>query len=256
MDLNLLVGRFHVVLLHMPIGLVFALGLIEAIRWGTGREWVNGSARVLAPAAAGSAILTAILGYVLVQKGGYTGPTVLLHQYLGFLAAGVTTVTAVLLWLALRAPARYLTPYRLSLATALGAITLAGHMGASITHGPEFLAVQAAAGATEPVSASCAEDSPATVAATVLETKCIKCHGAGVSLGKLRLDQHEYRLRGGSSGTPGLVPGDPAASSIVRAVLLDPKSPKAMPPGPHKLTGEEMVSLIQWVQQGAAACEQ
>jgi uncharacterized membrane protein len=253
-DWNLLVGRFHVVLLHMPIGLVFAIGLIEAVRWITGSDRVMGSARVLAPAAAASAILTAALGFVLARNGGYAGPTVILHQYLGIFAALVTTGTAVLLWMAVRTPTRYLTPYRLSLGVALASITVAGHLGASITHGPEFLTVQAVS-AQEPADASCAEGSAAQTAAAILETKCVRCHGAGVSLGKLRLDEHTYRARGGSSGTPGLVPGDPAASSVIRAVLLDPSNPKAMPPGPHKLTGTEMVSLIEWVQQGAVSCE-
>jgi uncharacterized membrane protein len=237
----------------MPIGLVFSIALIEAVRWITGSERVMGSARVLAPAAAVSAILTAGLGLVLVQQGGYSGPAVILHRNLGLVAAFVTTGAAALLWLAVRTPARYLLPYRVSLAIALVAITAAGHLGASITHGPDFLAVPSAPAFDTP-AAACSDDTAAYQAAAILETKCVRCHGEGVSLGKLRLDDRTLQRRGGGSGQPGLVPGDPGASSVIRAVLRDPKSPKAMPPGPHKLSGEEVLTLIEWVQQGAVSC--
>ena len=92
----------------------------------------------------------------------------------------------------------------------------------------------------------------ATVKAA-LEKKCHVCHGAEKQKGGLRLDDRALALKGGDSGKPGITPGDPGRSEIIRSCLLPPNHDDAMPPeGKEPLTSAELAALIHWIQAGAS----
>ncbi len=80
---------------------------------------------------------------------------------------------------------------------------------------------------------------------------CYSCHSdkAEKLKGGLRLDSPEGVLKGGSSG-PVIVPGDPDASLLIKAVRYsDPDL--QMPPKDKKLPSEKIASLEAWVKMGA-----
>ncbi len=80
---------------------------------------------------------------------------------------------------------------------------------------------------------------------------CYSCHSdkAEKLKGGLRLDTPEALLKGGSSG-PAIVPGDPDASLLIKAVrYADPDL--QMPPKDKKLPPEKIASLEAWVKMGA-----
>ena len=52
---------------------------------------------------------------------------------------------------------------------------------------------------------------------TVLERRCLSCHGPGTKMGKLDLSTRESALRGGSKG-PALVPSEPDKSLLLTRV--------------------------------------
>ncbi|MBS0266216.1 MAG: PSD1 domain-containing protein [Planctomycetes bacterium] len=87
----------------------------------------------------------------------------------------------------------------------------------------------------------------------ILSRHCFKCHGpdAKTREGGLRLDQADSALRGGSSGEPGIVPGKPEASEVIRRILSHDES-EIMPPPTTKLplTAEQKDILQRWVKQG------
>ena len=86
----------------------------------------------------------------------------------------------------------------------------------------------------------------------ILEEKCKKCHGENAQMSDYRLDVEETAFAGGKSGETAIVPGDPAASHLVRVVLLPEAHPKVMPPaGLMPLTDEETMSIIAWIRNGA-----
>ena len=86
--------------------------------------------------------------------------------------------------------------------------------------------------------------------APLLETKCLRCHGPEKQQGNLRLDQKASALRGGESGTAGLVPGRADLSELYRRITAaDPAL--AMPPGKDRLTPAEIALLKQWIDDGA-----
>jgi hypothetical protein len=83
----------------------------------------------------------------------------------------------------------------------------------------------------------------------VLVARCYKCHSAqSVKVrGGLRLDSRDGLRKGGDSG-PALVPGDPAASLLLKA--LRHQGPKMPPDG--KLPDRVIADFETWTRQGAA----
>ena len=85
----------------------------------------------------------------------------------------------------------------------------------------------------------------------LLVERCYDCHGPESAEGKLRLDSKPGWQRGGESG-PVIVPGDPAASLLIRAVQYKDDRLK-MPPkdGGGKLSDVEIADLTTWIRRGA-----
>lgn len=79
---------------------------------------------------------------------------------------------------------------------------------------------------------------------------CYRCHSTdGERIrGGLRVDTREALLRGGASGAA-IVPGDPDASLLIRAVRYEDED-TAMPPK-GKLSDEAIRVLEEWVRMGA-----
>ena len=83
----------------------------------------------------------------------------------------------------------------------------------------------------------------------VLARSCHSCHTT-TAMGGLRVDSLEALLRGGSSG-PAIVPGNPEASLLIRAVAHTHERLK-MPMGGAKLADQEIADLSSWVKSGAS----
>ncbi len=82
---------------------------------------------------------------------------------------------------------------------------------------------------------------------------CYACHSTGAVKvkGNLLLDSRAGWQQGGDSGQPAIVPGDPDASPLIRAIRhLD--SGTEMPPGKPKLPATVIADFVTWVQRGAA----
>ena len=67
-----------------------------------------------------------------------------------------------------------------------------------------------------------------------------------------RLDIGEIALKGGESGKPAIKPDDAFQSNLIRLVLLPKDHDDVMPPtGKEPFTTQEVVTLINWIQEGA-----
>src|SRR5262245_6532884 len=93
-DFIYFLGRFHVLALHLPIGIVIAA---VALDW-TARRPAYARLAAVSPflwgAAALSAVLTVVLGYMHFAEGAFSGPSATNHRLFGTLTAVVT----VLIW--------------------------------------------------------------------------------------------------------------------------------------------------------------
>ncbi len=85
----------------------------------------------------------------------------------------------------------------------------------------------------------------------LLVKHCYECHGEELAEGKLRLDTKQGWERGGERG-PAIVPGDPSASLLIRAVSYRDEKLQ-MPPKDSggKLSDAEIELLTLWIRQGA-----
>jgi uncharacterized protein DUF1553/uncharacterized protein DUF1549/cytochrome c len=88
----------------------------------------------------------------------------------------------------------------------------------------------------------------AEVVAPTLANECLRCHGADRSRSGLRVDSRASLLAGGERG-PELVPGDPDASRLVRALRHDDPD-VAMPPK-KTLPAGVAAAFEEWVRGGA-----
>ncbi|MDF1851069.1 MAG: DUF1553 domain-containing protein [Verrucomicrobiales bacterium] len=84
----------------------------------------------------------------------------------------------------------------------------------------------------------------------ILETQCLRCHGAGKEKGDLRLHDKEHFLAGGSSGAL-VEPGEVEKSLLIDRITLPPEDDEVMPQEAEPLSPEEIAILKAWVAAGA-----
>ncbi|WP_237225978.1 PSD1 and planctomycete cytochrome C domain-containing protein [Rubinisphaera sp. JC750] len=86
--------------------------------------------------------------------------------------------------------------------------------------------------------------------APIFENRCTYCHGEDEQEAGLRLDRRGHMLRGGDSGLPTIVPGQPEKSYLLEVVgHRDPVV--KMPPDEDKIPQDEIDLLTRWIEQGA-----
>ena len=84
----------------------------------------------------------------------------------------------------------------------------------------------------------------------IFNKHCIDCHGPDKPKSRLRVDQRAILLRGGDSGLPALVPGNPAKSHLIELIReTDPDH--RMPAKGDPLSAGEIALLEQWIADGA-----
>ena len=256
-------GPFHMVVLHLPIGLFSFAALLELVAWFRPFE---GLRRVLG-ASLGlgvlMAIVTTVLGLYRSSGGDYLQELLMLHRNTGIAMTVVAGVTLVLHSAVLQAGNRWLWWYRGSLGTTLALLMAASHYGGSLTHGQGFLTQNAPQVIrnwitrwdpphTNGIVSRADGDTNAVVVAQLFEAKCLSCHGPEKQKGQFRIDQRESLLKGGESGVAAVVPGDPAKSGLFRMILLPTTHDQVMPPaGKPRLADADILAVFRWIQAGA-----
>ena len=247
-------GRFHPVLLHVPIGMIVLLPVVEIA--GNKRPALREAAGFLLRASIALALPTLALGYMLAFGAGDTGTTVTRHMW------GAIVFSILLLVCLLTRPAwasgatRHIYPAFLT--AALLALIWTGHEGGSITHGPGYLTRYMPGGLNRIFSFSGPPDAPPDSFYSqhihpVLDAKCVVCHGGFTEKGGLRLDSYEALMKGGKDG-PVIAAGKPDGSMLLQRVTLPTNDTHFMPAeGRTPLSSEEIASIRAWIQGGASA---
>lgn len=264
-DLWRFTARFHLVLLHFPIGLLGGACLLEVYSWFRRKADIGRTQYFILLLSSLAAIVVAFMGVLLAAEGGYDPELLAKHKWLGFAVVALAIGTT-LAHRHLRNSKRKLRAgllYRGLLGATAVFLGLAGHQGGNLTHGSEYLvryaplfvrnllAEAAPSGAVAfPTSASGSEFSEKVF--PILLAKCVQCHGAEKQKGGYRVDDPELLFSGGDSELPAIVPGSPLESFLVRLLLLPDSDEEAMPPrGKELLTAEEILTVIHWVERGA-----
>ena len=83
----------------------------------------------------------------------------------------------------------------------------------------------------------------------LLREQCFRCHGEKEK-GGLKLNTREAALRAGDSEVVVIIPGDPAASELMKRVRTDDED-SIMPPTGKRLTKDQITRLESWIRSGA-----
>ena len=256
---GLFLGPLHVVVLHFPLVLLLLVAVLEVAWWRHGGEELRRIILWLMQLSAASTLLTVGLGIFLSRQGGYDAQLVQAHRNYGLGVMWVSVVAlALLTWANHLENLRLRYGFRAVLAGILVLLVMVGHSGGTLTHGSQFFLknappfLQSWLGET-PVVPSPDEKSRFTRDIwPILEARCLKCHGPEKQKGDLRVDNRESLLAGGDSEKPALVPGDPASSLLIQRILLAENHDDVMPTkGKGRVTKEEAMKLIEWIQGGA-----
>ncbi|SDE23225.1 c-type cytochrome domain-containing protein [Niabella drilacis] len=241
------IGRFHPVLVHLPIGVLLAACLLQL--FAKRFPLLKPSIPVLLFWGAMAAIVSCITGYLLSLSGDYDGDLVTQHQWLGIATAVVSLIFYLLNRLSLA------SGYAgFSAVTIIALITVTGHLGGSLTHGAGYLTEgiegDPAAEAAKPIPNIQEAVLYADVVQPLLKRKCYSCHGSSKQKGKLRLDEENYILKGGKDGKA-IISGKPDESELIKRLLLPLNDDDHMPPKEKpQLTPNEVAILSWWVSTG------
>ncbi|UCS91882.1 chitobiase/beta-hexosaminidase C-terminal domain-containing protein [Echinicola marina] len=236
-------GRSHPLILHFPIvlmvlALVFVL--VPNLLPSPYQQKVARWSLLFACFFAGITVLT---GWMLSQEEGYEGDNLILHKWMGV----AVFFLAVLIYFLMEKQPKMQKGMGLAL---LLVLIGAGHWGANLTHGTDFLMAPITSNDGVQVNLEEAEVF-AHLVQPILEQKCNSCHQASKSKGQLRLDEVEMIQKGGKNGV--LFDEKDWENSLFVKRLVKPIEEKGhMPPkGKAQLSPEELQILQEWVKGGA-----
>jgi uncharacterized membrane protein len=246
-------GRFHPTLLHLPIGLIVLVPVLEIA--GRKRPGLVEAADFVLRSALALALPTFALGYILAYGAGDSGTTVTRHMW-----GGVVLCIALMLCIAVRpgwVAREQAIAYPAVLSASLLALLWTGHQGGSITHGGDYLTHYMPGPLRALIPSGAKEAGGNSFYAlhihSVLDAKCVSCHGSGSAKASLRVDSYDDLMRGGKDGAV-IVPGKPETSMLLARVTLAPGDPHFMPAeGRTPLTSDEISWIRAWIRAGASA---
>ena len=254
-DWEQFLGRFHPLMVHLPIGLIVLVPLLEIA--GAFRPALREAAGFVLGLAFVFCLSALTLGYLLAYGSGTVGVVMTRHMW-GGIALSIAVLLCVLArpWWSTGAVPRV---YPAMLTGLLLLLAWTAHQGGSLTHGRNYLTeympvslehifVGRAVQANAPGSGSfyVKQISP------ILDANCFACHGEGKVKGGLRMDSYNLLMKGGKDGLA-IVPGSPEKSLLLQRVTLPSSHKQFMPAeGKPPLKPEEIARIKAWVEQGAS----
>jgi len=246
-------GRFHPLLVHLPIGFLILAILIEIycsifkIRFN--QRIINFTWFV----AFFSSIITTTLGLLIAETGHYIDENLFMHKVFGLSLTAVTFIS----WffrLSFFSNLFSSTFKTLSNSVIVVLLTLTGHYGGNLTHGETYLVDYAPDNIKELVvkknkhveleidSVEIYND----LIQPIFNQKCVSCHNKEIFRGNLNMDSYSNLLKGGSSGNP-INKSDPRKSLLIKRITMPTSDLKYMPPDGEPVSFDEIKTLIWWI---------
>lgn len=258
-DFGLFIGRFHPLVVHLPIGFLL-LGSIfyflsKRTQWGFLQK-----ALPLTFLLATIGSFTAVgLGWFLAKEGGYNEPTLSWHRYLGI----ATTLLSGVMYLHFSGRFGH-KPLIANWGLAIGVLLLSitGHLGGQLTHGNGYLLEYAPTMVKKVLETKTAKDeqlafpiNPDSIflyrhfIQPIFNKKCIGCHNTKQARGGLNLADRRGLLAGGDHGD--VLEAKPQQGSLLlHRITLESNNPKYMPPKGIPLNYTEIRLLDYWIKTG------
>jgi mono/diheme cytochrome c family protein len=203
-----------------------------------------------------TALISIILGLLLVWQEGMEGKTLDWHRYSGFSLGGIALA---LLYLVFSERMEGCL-FKWILSVGLLLTTLTGHLGASLTHGEAYLTELLPWNKTESIKVNLAAYNEVLTpkeevqlvgnVRAIFAHNCYKCHGEVKQKGELRLDKKEFIFTGGDNGKV-IVPGNAIQSELHRRISLPASHKESMPSKGKTLAKAEIDVITFWINKGA-----
>lgn len=259
LDAQLFLGRFHPLLVHLPVGFLLLAALLQIAGSSARYSAVRAAVPISLLVGSVSTIFSCITGYLLSLSGDYNPETLSWHMWLGI----ATAILSFIAWLisikvipiTLLQNARGLN---IAVLTILVFVSVAGHYGGNLTHGSGYISAdllfenkKQKKQITNVEEALVYED----IVHSILQEKCGSCHNNDKKKGQLSMETLALLKKGGKHGVV-IKEGKPLESELVKRVLLDPKDEKFMPTdGKTPLTAGETAIIQWWIEKQMAGAD-
>ncbi len=261
-------GRLHPLIVHFPISLFLLASVLELFSLKDFHSSLRPGINVLVFTGAVAAMLAALLGWQLSTQEETTGNSLQIHQWSGNITAALGIVTSLLLYRILKhSPGKSVKIYRTILFSSALGVSIAGHFGASLTHGDDYLSTalpwsddynppssnnfNATLVGNDSLALSATQQQQLSIEVqAIFAHNCYKCHSSKKVKGELRLDQKHMALKGGEGG-PVIIAGKPDQSEIIRRISLPRSDEDAMPSKGKALQKQEIELIRYWISKGA-----
>jgi hypothetical protein len=245
-------GRFHPLAVHLPIGFLVLLPLLELA--GRRRPALREAAGFVLTLAFLSSVGALTLGCLLAYGSGAQGTTVVHHMW-----GGIALTIGVLLCLLARrewVAAEASRIYPVLLTAVLLLLVYTAHQGGSLTYGSNFLTQYLPAPLQRFAMSGQAKENDSSFYVKhihpVFDANCVSCHGESKMQGGLRLDSYAELMKGGKDGVV-ILAGKPTESLLLQRITLPADNKLFMPAEGHPpLSAEEIGWIRTWIAQGAS----
>lgn len=246
-------GRFHPIILHLPIGALIVLFFMEIINGSRSNLNLDSACNLLLWFSVFSIIPTIILGFLLASSGNYDDELLNSHKWLGWFTA------LICVWLLVlrqkkssNKPNNVTRSYKIFLFVNVVLLSFAGHYGGSLTHGSSYLTKYMPSGLktvlgidnthSKYLAINKETDSTSEEALyfknnvkPIMETYCYECHGVDKQKGDIRLDVLNWDMINGPDAE-----GWHSALDMINSGEMPPeKKPQ--------LKDEERRAVVDWM---------
>lgn len=265
-DLVVFLGRFHPLVVHLPISFILLALIIEVIsRFKRFSDLKPASSFVLFLGVLTAAVAV-IAGLLLSISGEYEGDTMFWHKWLGISVFFLAAAAYYFKRKTVRHTHSSLQRVYAGLLTFSGiCLIFASHYGGSLTHGTDYLTsympepLRSWAGlppresSSKPIILTNVEEAHIyeDIISPILDARCTTCHNSNKKKGDLLLTSPEHIYAGGESGSI-IEAGSPDNSELFRRIILPSDDDDRMPPSGRRPLSDEYISLIGWwIEEGA-----
>ena len=253
MEAIFFLGRFHPLLVHLPIGFLILAILIEIycslFKIRINQSIINFTWFV----AFFSSVITTVLGLLIAETGHYIDENLFMHKIFGL---SLTAISFISWFLRLSIFSNLFSSSlkTLSNTVIIVLLTLTGHYGGNLTHGETYL-VDYAPENIKQLLVKKNRDVELEIDSVkiyndliqpIFNQKCVSCHNKEISRGNLNMDSYGNVLKGGSSGNP-INKSDPRKSLLIKRITMPTSELKYMPPDGEPVSFDEIKTLIWWI---------
>jgi uncharacterized membrane protein len=247
-----------VLVLHIPIGLVVVIFILELLARREKYRHLAAASPFLWGTAAISALVTVLFGYLHFAEGAFEGSSATQHRNFGT-ALGVA-ITVVALLRTSKFAGSYAPVFFPASVLMVFLVTITGHYGGNLTHGSTYLVeyapqfVRSMAGLAPrrpPVTSLEAADPFLDLVGPMFQQRCSSCHNSDKRESDLVLTSYAGVMRGGETGAV-VSPGRPEFSELMNRISLPPDDEAFMPAeGKTPLTAAQVRIIEWWITVGA-----